>query len=169
MKLEINLNGNLLDYVDEEEIKSDIVNEVKRQIKEQVTNLIAENKTEIQERLIHKIIKEMLNETSFNKDLKELLYTKVYNGVAERYSTENDFNLRYDLDLSNKVREAYDAKKEELDEILCSKIDDTLKDYSVDNYIISTQVANILANNEKYKDQLEELLSYRLEEIFNKF
>ena len=131
-------------------------------------NLINENKTNIQDQLVTKIVKELLNTIAFQIPLKDILFKKITDGIEKRYNDNSDFNLSYDLGLGNIVKQIYEENKNQYDDILKEKIDKTLEDYRVDSWVISNRLSTILAYNPDYKEKLEELLDSRLEEIFDK-
>ena len=131
-------------------------------------NLINENKTDIQDKLVTKIVKELLDTIAFQISLKDILFKKITDGIEKRYNDNSDFNLSYDLGLSDIVKQIYEENKNKDIDILKTKIDKTLKDYKVDNWVISNQLSTILTYNPDYKQRLEELLDSRIEEILDK-
>lgn len=131
-------------------------------------NLINENKTDIQNKLVTKIVKELLDTIAFQIPLKDILFKKIADGIEKRYNDNSDFNLSYDLGLSDIVKQIYEENKNKYNDILKTKIDKTLKDYKVDNWVISNQLSTILTYNPDYKQRLEELLDSRIEEILDK-
>ena len=70
-------------------------------------------------------------------------------------------------ELSN-LEAKYEENKNKYNNILKTKINEVLKDYKVDNWVISNQLSTILAYNPDYKQKLEELLDSRIEEILDK-
>ena len=131
-------------------------------------NLINENKTDIQDQLVTKIVKELLDTIAFQIPLKDILFKKITDGIEKRYNDNSDFNLSYDLGLSDIVKQIYEENENQYNDILKEKIDKTLEDYRVDSWVISNRLSTILAYNPDYKEKLEELLDSRLEEIFDK-
>ena len=131
-------------------------------------NLINENKTDIQDQLVTKIVKELLDTIAFQIPLKDMLFKKITDGIEKRYNDNSDFNLSYDLGLSDIVKQIYEENENQYNDILKEKIDKTLEDYRVDSWVISNRLSTILAYNPDYKEKLEELLDSRLEEIFDK-
>ena len=131
-------------------------------------NLINENKTDIQDQLVTKIVKELLDTIAFQIPLKDILFKKITDGIEKRYNDNSDFNLSYDLGLSDIVKQIYEENENQYNDILKEKIDKTLEDYRVDSWVISNRLSTILAYNKDYKEKLEELLDSRLEEIFDK-
>lgn len=131
-------------------------------------NLINENKTDIQDKLVTKIVKELLDTIAFQIPLKDILFKKITDEIEKRYNDNSDFNLSYDLGLSDIVKQIYEENKNKYNDILKTKIDKTLKDYKVDNWVISNQLSTILTYNPDYKQRLEELLDSRIEEILDK-
>lgn len=131
-------------------------------------NLINENKTDIQDKLVTKIVKELLDTIAFQIPLKDTLFKKITDGIEKRYNDNSDFNLSYDLGLSDIVKQIYEENKNKYNDILKTKIDEVLKDYRVDNWVISNQLSTILTYNPDYKQRLEELLDSRIEEILDK-
>ena len=131
-------------------------------------NLINENKTDIQDQLVTKIVKELLDTVAFQIPLKDMLFKKITDGIEKRYNDNSDFNLSYDLGLSDIVKQIYEENENQYNDILKEKIDKTLEDYRVDSWVISNRLSTILAYNPDYKEKLEELLDSRLEEIFDK-
>ena len=131
-------------------------------------NLINENKADIQDQLVTKIVKELLDTIAFQIPLKDILFKKITDGIEKRYNDNSDFNLSYDLGLSDIVKQIYEENENQYNDILKEKIDKTLEDYRVDSWVISNRLSTILAYNPDYKEKLEELLDSRLEEIFDK-
>ena len=131
-------------------------------------NLINENKTDIQDKLVTKIVKELLDTIAFQIPLKDILFKKITDGIEKRYNDNSDFNLSYDLGLSDIVKQIYEENENQYNDILKEKIDKTLEDYRVDSWVISNRLSTILAYNPDYKEKLEELLDSRLEEILDK-
>ena len=131
-------------------------------------NLINENKTDIQDQLVTKIVKELLDTIAFQIPLKDILFKKITDGIEKRYNDNSDFNLSYDLGLSDIVKQIYEENKNKYNNILKTKINEVLKDYKVDNWVISNQLSTIIAYNPDYKQKLEELLDSRIEEILDK-
>lgn len=140
--------------------------QIKNEIHNQIKSLIDENKEEIQKQLITKIIKELMEQICFSIPLKDILYTKITEGIENRY--KDSYNLSWDLELSNKVKDIYDKYKDVFESELLKKIEKTMKDYKVDNYIISNEVANILSTGEKYQITLRDFLDTRIDDILDK-
>ena len=130
--------------------------------------MINDNKTDIQNQLVTKIIKELLDTIAYQISLKDILFKKITDGIEKRYNDNSDFNLSYDLGLSDIVKQIYEENKNKYNDILKAKIDEVLKDYKVDNWVISNQLSTILTYNPDYKQKLEELLDSRIEEILDK-
>lgn len=158
----------MLNYIDEEEIKEDIKYEVRSQIKEQITELVNNNKTELQEKLINKIIIELLQEIDFGKELKDLLYKKLVDGIEMRYNETDAFHITYDMNIDQIMKELYQNDKENIDNFLKARIEDALNNYKVNDYIFSETITNILTSNEKYIAILKEMLNDRLYDIIDK-
>lgn len=148
----------------QEEAEYQIKNEIHKQIK----SLIEENKNEIQDALVTKIVKEMMNQMCFSIPLKEILNKKIIEGINNRYSQADTYNLFWDISLSDKLKEVYDADKERYNTMLTEKLNKTLKDYKVDNYIISNELSQILTTNHKYQTTLKDFLDSRIDDILDK-
>ena len=158
----------MLNYIDEEEIKEDIKYEVRSQIKKQITELVNNNRTELQEKLINKIIIELLQEIDFGKELKDLLYKKLVDGIEMRYNETDAFHITYDKNIDQIMKELYQNDKENIDNFLKARIEDALNNYKVNDYIFSETITNILTSNEKYIAILKEMLNDRLYDIIDK-
>lgn len=109
-----------------------------------------------------------MNTIAFQIPLKDILFKKITDGIEKRYNDNSDFNLSYDLGLNEIIKQIYEENKSEYDNILKNKIDETLKNYKVDSWVISNQLSTILTYNPDYKQRLEELLDSRIEEILDK-
>lgn len=144
--------------------------QIKNEIHKQVKALIDENKNEIQDRLINKIIKELLENTYMSSKLKDVIYLKILQEVEERYSNKEYSNshISWDLDLPSKLKDIYNENKEELDSILSQKLDECIKNYNIENYMLSSRIAEILTSNEKYNTILKDFLDTRIDDILDK-
>lgn len=168
MKLEINLDNEILDYINEDELKRDVKYNVEVQIKEQIKSLVDENKERIQQELIYKIVQEVMNDLDFGSKLKEVLYNKIMQGIEYRYNPEDSFHIIYDVGIPDIIKDIYEKNKDIFNKNLKKKLDDALTDYKIDNYVISKELTEILTNEEKYTDVLKQLLDDRLYEIIDK-
>lgn len=144
--------------------------QIKNEIHKQVKALIDENKNEIQDRLINKIIKELLENTYMSSKLKDVIYLKILQEVEERYSNKEYSNshISWDLDLPSKLKDIYNENKEELDSILSQKLDECIKNYNIENYMLSSRIAEILTSDEKYNTILKDFLDTRIDDILDK-
>ncbi len=144
--------------------------QIKNEIHKQVKALIDENKNEIQDRLINKIIKELLENTYMSSKLKDVIYLKILQEVEERYSNKEYSNshISWDLDLPSKLKDIYNESKEELDSILSQKLDECIKNYNIENYMLSSRIAEILTSDEKYNTILKDFLDTRIDDILDK-
>lgn len=158
----------MLDYVDEEELKEDIKQEVRSQIKKQIETLVNDNRNDLQQKLISKIISQLLQEIDFGKELKDLLYQKIIEGIEMRYNKRDAFYITYDMNVQNIIKELYQKNKENIDNFLSEKLEEALNKYEVNNSIFSEQITNILTSDEKYLTTLKEMLNDRLYDIIDK-
>lgn len=168
MKIDINLNGNLIEYIDEEEMKETLMDEVKLQVRDNLKKIVQENKEEIKNELLRKIAKELIEDVHLGSMLKEELGGAIKNGIEKRYDLDNTFNLCYDLDLDSIVKNIYCENENEYNSILKQKIEDTLKTYIVSSYTISERIASLLVEDESYNKTLKEMLDTRICDLLDK-
>ena len=107
-----------------------------------------------------------MEQICFSVSLKDILYKKIINGIEARY--EDKYNLAWDLELSNKLKDIYKENKTKFDNILLQKIDEAISDYKVEDYTISGEIANILTTDDKYHTILKDFLDSRIDDILNK-
>lgn len=158
----------MLDYVDEEELQEDIRQEVRSQIKKQIEILVDDNKDELQQKLVSKIISQLLQEVDFGKELKDLLYQKIIEGIEMRYNERDAFYITYDMNVQDIIKELYQKDKENIDNFLSERLEEALNKYEVSNSIFSEQITNIITTDEKYLTTLKEMLNDRLYDIIDK-
>lgn len=147
-------------------MKQEAEYEIKNEIHKQLQSLINENKDEIQNQLVTKIVKELMEQICFSVSLKDILYKKIIDGIEARY--EDKYNLAWDLELSQRLKDIYKENKTKFDNILFQKIDEAINDYKVEDYTISGEIANILTTDDKYHTILKDFLDSRIDDILNK-
>lgn len=101
--------------------------------------------------------------------MKSVLYQKVIDGIESRYSKDNlSYNIFWDLDLREKIDSIYNENKDKFDSTLRAKLDEILKDYKVDNYVISNYLSTIITEDESYQATLKDFLGTRIDDILDK-
>lgn len=158
----------MLDYVDLDDVKEDIKDEVINQIKLQIKALVEEQKSNIQEQFISKLVKEVISNAELTQSLKDLIYTKAIQCINNRYDPKDDFHLCYDLGLPDILKDVYKDNQEHFDHILYDKTNNMIKNYNVDTFIFSNRLSQMLIEDTKYQDALKDFLDTKLYEILDK-
>lgn len=167
MDLEINLKGNILDYIDQEELEDDIRDKINYLIKDAVMKLVDDNKEEIKQELINKLTVSILSNMELAKPIESLLFDKIVEGINNRYPKDDSFNMAYDIKLSGILTKLYNENKEVFDKCLTEKLEEAIHKYNPSNYdyIISDQVTTLLLENNNLKQQLKDVLNEKIEYI----
>ena len=101
--MEIVIKGDLLDFVDEYELRED----VKCQIKRQIENIFTSD-SEVKGAVISTILKQV-EDMKFTKEVEEKLKERFEKIVRKDYlEEETDWNIKYDTGMRDKVKELFD-------------------------------------------------------------
>lgn len=158
----MNLDINIFDYISEEEIKE----EIRGQIKDYIRKMCKDDK-EVKEVVI-KTIADEVKDIQINSVLKTLLQEKFNNIITEYYLRGDDFNLRFDAKISDKIKQLFDENYSQFESILRNKMQKAVDEYAVDNYTISEIAEALLLKDENCKTLLKEALCDRIYDLLEK-
>lgn len=158
----MNLDIDIYDYISEEEIE----NEIKYQIKNYIQK-ICEGDEEIK-KIIIKVIADEVKDIQINSVLKSLLQEKFNNIITEYYLKDDDFNLRYDARISDKIKQLFDENYSQFEPILKNKVQKAVDKYEVSNYEVSEVAKELLLEDKECTDVLKEALSEKIYDIIDK-
>lgn len=158
----MNLDINIYDYISEEEIKEEIREQIKNYIQK-----ICKDDEEIK-KVVIKAISDEVKDIQINSILKNLLKEKFNNIITEHYLKDDDFNLRYDAQISDKIRQLFDENYSQFEPILKDKVQKAVDEYTVDNCTISEIAEALLLTDENCKSVLSEILFEKIYNLFKK-
>lgn len=158
----MNLDINIYDYISEDEIKKEIREQIKYYIQK-----ICKDDEEIK-KVIIKVIHDEVKDIQINSILKNLLKEKFNNIITEYYLKDDDFHLRYDAKISDKIKQLFDENYSLFEPILKNKMQKALDEYTVDNYTISEIVKELLLKDENCETLLKEALCDRIYDLLEK-
>lgn len=161
--MKIVIEGNLIDYIDENELKSDI----RYQIKNEISNMLKNDK-EVKEIIIKEIINE-IKDIQFTNAIKDALKEKIEQIIKEKYLDNKDsWNIEYAIELSEKLKALYSESKNIFDPMLYNAIYNTIQNYKPDNYEITKIGVDLILQDEESINKLKEIFIDRLDEIIEK-
>ena len=162
--MEIVIKGDILDFVDEYELRE----EVKSQIKYQIKNIFMED-ADIKSAVISTIVNEV-KDIKFTEEVKNKLQERFEQIVRKDYLTdETDWNIKYDTGMRDKIQKLFDENYEETySHILKKQIDNAVNNYQPDNYMIADVARSVMLKDEKCVEILKEALEERMLDIIEK-
>lgn len=161
--MKIVIEGDILDYIDEDELKDNI----RYQIKSEISNILKDDKN-IKEIIIKEVVNEV-KDIQFSESIKQALKDKFEQIVIEDYlNEENSWNVKYDTNLSKRVNELYEESRSILDPILYKAIYNAIQNYKPENYEISRLGVDLISKDENAINKLKEIFIDRLDEIIEK-
>lgn len=161
--MKIVIEGDILDYIDEDELKDNI----KYQIKSEISNILKDDKN-IKEIIIKEVVNE-IKDIQFSESIKQALKDKFEQIVIEDYLNEkNSWNIKYDTNLSKRINELYEESRSVLDPILYKAIYNAIQNYKPENYEISKLGVDLISKDENAVNKLKEIFIDRLDEIIEK-
>lgn len=161
--MEIVIKGDLLDYIDEEELREDVRSQVKFQLKQIISNDGYASKM-----IMPLIIKEA-SEIELTNIMKQMLKEKIKKVIKEDYIDEEDsFKLRYDAKIPEKIQKVFEENEEAYSMIIQQKLDEVVENYKPDNYLISELAKTLLLQDEECVNILKETLKDRIYDIIEK-
>lgn len=161
--MKIIIEGNLVDYIDENELKSD----VRHQIKNEISNMLKNDK-EVKEIIIKEIINE-IKDIQFTDSIKVVLKEKIEEIIKEKYlDKKNSWDIEYAIGLSDKIKSLYEESKQTFDPMLYDSIHNTIQNYKPNNYEITKIGVDLILQDEESISKLKEIFIDRLDEIIEK-
>lgn len=161
--MRIVIEGNILDYIDEDELKDN----VRYQIKNEISNMLKNDK-DIKEIIIKEVVNEA-KDIQFSESIKQALKDKLEQIIKEDYlNEENSWNIKYDTNLSKRMNQLYEDSKSIFDPMLYKAIYNTIQDYKPENYEISRLGVDLISKDEEAMNKLKEIFIERLDEIIEK-
>lgn len=162
--MEIVIKGDLLDFVDEYELRED----VKCQIKRQIENIFTSD-SEVKGAVISTILKQV-EDMKFTKEVEEKLKERFEKIVRKDYlEEETDWNIKYDTGMRDKVKELFDKNYDsQYASILKESIDKQVNEYQLDSSTIADAAVKLLLNDEKCVQILQESLQERIYDLLEK-
>lgn len=161
--MKIVIEGNLIDYIDENELRSDI----RCQVKNEISNMLKNDK-EVKEIIIKEIINE-IKDIQFTSSIKNALKEKIEQIIEEKYLNNNDsWNIEYAIGLSEKIKALYEESKNTFDPMLYYAIYNTIQDYKPDDYEITKIGVDLISQDEEAINKLKQIFIDRLDEIIEK-
>lgn len=161
--MKIVIEGNILDYIDEDELKDN----VRYQIKNEISNMLKNDK-DIKEIIIKEVVNEV-KDIQFSESIKQALKEKFEQIIKEDYlNEENSWNIKYDTNLSKRINQLYEDSKSIFDPMLYKAIYNTIQDYKPENYEISRLGVDLISKDEEAMNKLKEIFIERLDEIIEK-
>lgn len=161
--MKIIIEGNLVDYIDENELKSD----VRHQIKNEISNMLKNDK-EVKEIIIKEIINE-IKDIQFTDSIKIILKERIEEIIKEKYlDKKNSWDIEYAIGLSDKIKSLYEESKQTFDPMLYDSIYNTIQNYKPNNYEITKIGVDLILQDEESISKLKEIFIDRLDEIIEK-
>lgn len=162
--MEIVIKGDLLDFVDEYELRED----VKCQIKRQIENIFTSD-SEVKGAVISTILKQV-EDMKFTKEVEEKLKERFEKIVRKDYlEEETDWNIKYDTGMRDKVKELFDKNYDsQYASILKESIDKQVNEYQLDSSTIADAAVKLLLKDEKCVQILQESLQERIYDLLEK-
>ncbi len=162
--MEIVIKGDLLDFVDEYELRED----VKCQIKRQIENIFTSD-SEVKSAVISTILKQV-GDMKFTKEVEEKLKERFEKIVRKDYlEEETDWNIKYDTGMRDKVKELFDKNYDsQYASILKESIDKQVNEYQLDSSTIADAAVKLLLKDEKCVQILQESLQERIYDLLEK-
>lgn len=161
--MKIIIEGNLVDYIDENELKSD----VRHQIKNEISNMLKNDK-EVKEIIIKEIINE-IKDIQFTDSIKVVLKEKIEEIIKEKYlNNKNSWDIEYAIGLSDKIKSLYEESKQTLDPMLYDVIYNAIRNYKPNDYEITKIGVDLILQDEESISKLKEIFIDRLDEIIEK-
>lgn len=161
--MKIVIEGNLIDYIDENELKNDI----RYQIKNEISNMLKNDK-EVKEIIIKEIINE-IKDIQFTDSIKIVLKERIEEIIKEKYlNSKNSWDIEYAIGLSDKIKSLYEESKQTFDPMLYDAIYNTIQNYEPSNYEITKIGVDLILQDEESISKLKEIFIDRLDEIIEK-
>ena len=162
--MEIVIKGDLLDFIDEYELRED----VKCQIKRQIENIFTSD-SEVKSAVISTILKQV-EDMKFTKEVEEKLKERFEKIVRKDYlEEETDWNIKYDTGMKDKVKELFDKNYDsQYASILKESIDKQVNEYQLDSNTIADAAVKLLLKDEKCVQILQESLQERIYDLLEK-
>ena len=159
--MKINIEGNLLDYIDEQELKENI----RYQIKKEIAHIL-ENDKDIKTTIIKEIIEEV-KDIQLTTEIKNALKEKIIDIIKKEY-LQDKWQVKYEIGLTDKVKEIFDNNSGTFNPIIYKAIDNALQDYKVENYELTRIGVDLIMKDEESINKIKEIFIDRLDEILEK-
>lgn len=160
--MDIKIEGNLLDYIDEDELK----NEIRSSIKYQISKILSDD-AEVKKVIISSIVNE-IKDITFTKQLEDALKLKIQEIIESEYINGDSFHIKYDAKIPEKVQEIFDNNRDSYLPILTNKMEEAVRNYEPDTYVIADITKDLLLEDESSKKILIDCLQDRLCDIIEK-
>lgn len=160
--MEIVIKGDILDYIDENELKD----EVRNQIRYQIGRMLCDDK-EIKNAIVSSIVNEV-KDISFTEAIMDALKNKFTKVIYEEYIDGDNFHIKYDAKIPEKVKQLFEDNEEVYSMVLQDKIDKAINDYTPDEYLITELATTLILKDEKCVEALKNALQERIYDIIDK-
>lgn len=160
--MEIVIKGDILDYIDEDELKD----EVRNQIRYQISRMLCDDK-EVKNTIISSIVNEVKN-ISFTEAIMDALKNKFTKVIYEEYINNDNFHIKYDAKIPEKIKQLFEENEEVYSIVLQNKIDKTVNNYTPDNYLIAELAKDLILQDEKCVTALKDSFQERIYDIIDK-
>lgn len=159
--MKINIEGNLLDYIDEEELKDAVRNQVRNEI-----SYILKDDKEVKQLIIKEIINSV-KDIQLTTEIQEALKEKMIDVVKKEYLQDN-WQVKYDTRLVDKIKEIFDNNIDTFYPIMYKAIDNAVQNYKIENYEITRLGVDLISKDEESMNKIKEIFVDRLDELIEK-
>lgn len=160
--MEIEVKGNLLDYIDKDELKQ----EIHSQIKYQINKMLSDDK-DVKELIIKSIIDEV-KDVNFTNTIIDMLKLKFEQIIKNEYIDGDSFHIKYDAKIPDRIHKLFEENSEVYLPILQDKLNKTVSDFIPESYMISDIIKQLLLQDEECTSVLKESLRDRIYDIIEK-
>lgn len=159
--MKINIEGNLLDYIDEDELKD----AVRQQIRSEISYILKDDK-EVKQLIIKEIINSV-KDIQLTTEIQNTLKEKMIDVVKKEYLQDN-WQVKYDTRLVDKIKEIFDNNIDTFYPIMYKAIDNAVQNYKIENYEITRLGVDLISKDEESMNKIKEIFIDRLDELIEK-
>lgn len=159
--MKINIEGNLLDYIDEDELKD----AVRQQIRSEISYILKDDK-EVKQLIIKEIINSV-KDIQLTTEIQNALKEKMIDVVKKEYLQDN-WQVKYDTRLVDKIKEIFDNNIDTFYPIMYKAIDNAVQNYKIENYEITRLGVDLISKDEESMNKIKEIFIDRLDELIEK-
>lgn len=159
--MKINIEGNLLDYIDEDELRD----AVRQQIRSEISYILKDDK-EIKQLIIKEIVNSV-KDIQLTTEIQNALKEKMIDVVKKEYLQDN-WQVKYDTRLVDKIKEIFDNNIDVFYPIMYKAIDNAVQNYKIENYEITRLGVDLISKDEESMNKIKEIFIDRLDELIEK-